>query len=184
MKQRDVAMPTLRACVAAVCLISGAAVSLADTPSDARPPMDGPRGPHGFAPDGGPGPLGAPGRHDTDMFEELRPPPYLRDVKLSDEQSDKIFALLHAASPKFRDQLKAAHKAREALFELGDSSSFDEAKAQSLSQALGSSEGQVSLLHARLDHDIFMTLTPEQRSQIADRKRQEGPPHPRGSASP
>jgi Spy/CpxP family protein refolding chaperone len=118
------------------------------------------------------------------MLGELPPPPYLMGIKLSDEQGDKIFALLHAASPKFRDQMKAARKARDALHELGESSSFDDAKAQSLSQALAASESQLSLLHTRLDHEIFMTLTPEQRTQIADRKRQDMDFHQRGPKSP
>jgi periplasmic protein CpxP/Spy len=184
MKEKDGAMSAFRAFVAAACLVCSAGVSLADTPGDGQPPMDGPRGPYAFGPDGGARPFGPPGGHDPNMLREIPPPPYLRGIKLSEEQGDKIFALLHAASPKFRDQMKAAHKAREALHELGESNSFDDAKAQSLSQALASSESQLSLLHTRLDHDVFLTLTPEQRTQIADRKRQDGAFHPRGPKSP
>lgn len=174
MKKTDGAMPALRALVAAACLVCGAAASFADTPGDGHPQMDGPRGPHAFGPDAGPRPFGPPGGHDPNMLGELPPPPYLTGITLSEEQGDRIYALLHAASPKFREQMKAAHKAREALHELGQSNTFDDAKAQSLSQALASSEGQLSLLHTRLDHEIFMALTPEQRTQIADRKRQDG----------
>jgi protein CpxP len=184
MKDNHNEMPPLRAFVAAACLACAAGVGFADTPNEAHAPMDGPRAPHAFGPDSGPRPFGPPGPRDPSLLSELPPPPYLRDVKLSEEQGDKIFALLHAASPKFRDQMKAEHKAREALHELGESSSFDDAKAQSLAQALASSESQLSLLHTRLDHEIFMTLTPEQRTQIADRKRQEGPLRPVGPAAP
>jgi periplasmic protein CpxP/Spy len=174
MKKTDAAMPAVRALVAAACLVCGAGASFADSPGDGRPQMDGPRGPHAFGPDGGPPPFGSPGGHDPHMLGELPTPRYLMGIKLSEEQGDKIYALLHAASPKFRDQMKAAHKAREALHELGESNTFDDARALSLSQALASSESQLSLLHTRLDHEIFMALTPEQRTQIADRKRQNG----------
>lgn len=174
----------LRAFAAAACVVCGTGTSFADVPSDPHPPMDGPRAPHGFGPDWRPNPFGPPGAHDPSLFGELPPPPYLKDIKLSEEQGDKIFALLHAASPKFRDQMKAAHKAREALHELGESGSFDDAKAQALSQVLASSEGQLSLLHARLDHEIFLTMTAEQRSQIADHRRQDGAFQHKGPSSP
>jgi Spy/CpxP family protein refolding chaperone len=186
MNEMNSAMPTIRAFVAAACLVCGAGLSHADAPGDARPPMDGGREPHAFGPDWAPHAFGPAGAHDPNLLGELPPPPYLHGIKLSEEQGDKIFALLHAASPKFRDQAKTAHKAREALRELGESAAFDDAKAQSLSQALASSEGQLSLLHTRLNHEIFLTLTPEQRTQIADRKRPDGDGafHHKGPAAP
>lgn len=174
MEKRNSALPALRGLLAAACLMCSAGVSFADSAGGAHPAADGPRGPHEFGPDGGPHPPGPFGHPDPNMFGDTPPPPYLRGIKLTEEQGDKIFALLHAASPKLRDQMKAAHKAREALHELGESNSFDDAKAQSLSQALASSESQLMLLHTRLDHEIFMTLTAEQRMQIADGKRRDG----------
>jgi protein CpxP len=118
---------------------------------------------------GGP-PFGPPG--------EDRPPPYLMGLHLSEDQDDKVFAILHAAAPEMRERFKAVRKARESLRELGQS-----AKAASLAQALGAAEGQLALLRARTDRDIFMLLTPDQRTRLAEKPR-DGEPHGKEGAPP
>jgi Spy/CpxP family protein refolding chaperone len=105
---------------------------------------------------------------------EDRPPPYLIGVRLSEDQQDKVFGILHAAAPEMRERSKAARKAREALRELGQSAEYDAAKAASLAQALGSAEGQLALLRARTDREIFVLLTPEQRARVAEGPHAEG----------
>jgi len=129
-----------------------------------------PVGPHGCGQDGsspsvGPffGPQGPLGLSDD------RPPPYLMGLTLSEEQQDKIFAILHAAAPANRDHMKKARKAREALRDLAQSSAYTSEKAAALAQAESAAEAELSLLRARTDHDIFMVLTPEQRAHLSER---------------
>jgi Spy/CpxP family protein refolding chaperone len=111
------------------------------------------------------------------MFAGDRPPPYLMELNLTEDQQDKVFAILHASAPAIRDQFKAVRKAREALHELGHAAQFDSGNAGSVAQALGKAESQLALLHARNDHDIFAVLTDEQRKELADHEHEQGPRH-------
>jgi Spy/CpxP family protein refolding chaperone len=115
-------------------------------------------------------------------FGEDRPPPYLMGVNLSEDQQDKVFAILHAAAPQLREHMKAARKARDALRDLSESSDYDNGKATTLAQAQASAESQLTLLRTRTDHDIYLVLTQEQRTQVAQRQRErhahEGAPPP------
>ncbi len=177
------------AAVAVACVLwSGAFAAPADAPHESRgcgPDGRGPPRPPPMGPEFGP---------------EDRPPPYLIGVSLSEDQQDKVFSILHAAAPEMREHSKAARKAREALRALGESTGYDAGKAASLAQALGSAEGQLALLRARTDREIFQLLTPEQRTRATEGPREaeglrppegwrEGPPHgaegqPHGAEGP
>ena len=99
---------------------------------------------------------------------------------LSEEQHDKLFAIMHAQEPQRRDFEKAARKAREALRELVESDKFDEAKASALAQAEGKAVAALALLRARTDAQVQALLTPEQRKQFQhDGARREARPEPR-----
>jgi protein CpxP len=144
-------------------------------------PAGGPP-PHRSGPEGPgepPGPPGMPGG----MPDELRPPPFLMGLTLSEEQQDKVFAILHAAAPALRDQSKAARKARQALHDLVKSAQFNDATAASLAQAQGRAESQLTLLRTRAEHEVYAVLTPEQTARVSARepewegRRGEGP-HP------
>jgi Spy/CpxP family protein refolding chaperone len=78
-----------------------------------------------------------------------------------------VFAIVHGAEPGLRDQFKAVHKAREALFSLGHSAQYGEAAVAAQAQALGKAETQLALLRTRRDHDIYAVLTPGQQAQAA-----------------
>jgi len=147
----------------------------------AAPPPDGNADGHGAAcdremrgPQGGPmdGRMGGP---PPGMFAGDRPPPYLMELNLTEDQQDKVFAIMHAAAPAVRDQFKALRKAREALHDLGRAAQFDSGNAGSLAQALGKAESQLALLQARNEHDIFAVLTDEQRKDLADHEHEHGP---------
>lgn len=114
------------------------------------------------------------------MFAGDRPPPFLMELNLTDDQQDKVFAIMHASAPAIRDQFKAVRKAREALHDLGRAVQFDSGSAGLLAQALGKAESQLALLQARNDHDIFAVLTDEQRKDLADHEREHGPHHQDG----
>jgi protein CpxP len=152
----------------------------------AAPAPDGKMGGHEGACDmemrglhGGPmeGPLGGP---PPGLFGEDRPPPYLMQLNLTEDQQDKVFAILHASAPALRDQFKAVRKAREALHDLGHAAQFDSANAGSVAQTLGKAEGQLALLRARNEHDIYALLTDEQRTQLADHLHGQGQHRPEG----
>ena len=158
------------------CLVLAIPLSaLAFPPADGKP---GDRGGCDMPMRGSPGPsMGPPG-----FFFGDRPPPYLMGLKLSEDQQDKVFVILHAAAPAMREQGKAVRKARESLHDLGRATSFDSGNAGALAQSLGKAESQLALLQARADHDIYAVLTDEQRKELADRDRErqshphDGPP--------
>jgi len=116
--------------------------------------------------------------------EDFRAPPFLMGLKLTDEQDDKVFAILHAAAPALRDQFKALRKARDALHDLTRSAQYSNDAAASLAQAQGRAESQLALLRTRTDHDIYVVLTADQRKAIDDHERDrdahrgEGPSRP------
>jgi Spy/CpxP family protein refolding chaperone len=169
------------AAAAIACLVGSAAVAgSGDAQKDARACGPGwPAPPRPLGPGFGDGPpLFGPGGED-------RPPPYLRELHLNEDQDDKVFGILHAAAPEMRERGKAARKAREALHELGQSAQYDASKAAALAQALGAAEGQLALIRARADREIFLLLTPEQRERLAEgahdgpERGREGAPPPR-----
>jgi len=114
--------------------------------------------------------------------DEGRPPPFLMDAMLTEDQQDKVFAIMHAAAPALRDQSKAARKARESLHDLVNSAQWSETAAASLAQAEGRAEAQLSLLRTRMDHELYGILTPDQAARVNSRERDweghrgEGPP--------
>lgn len=156
-------------------LLAGCLVLSLSLSAVAMPPPDGKGGGFGPACDMGMrGPAGAPMGPAPGMFGVDRPPPFLRGLKLTDDQQDKVFAIMHAAAPGLRDQFKAVHKAREALHDLGRAVQFDNGNASSLAQSLGNAESQLALLQARADHDIYAVLTDEQRGQVAQHDKDPG----------
>lgn len=104
--------------------------------------------------------------------DEGRPPPYLMDLALTEDQQDKVFAILHAAAPLLREQAKAERKARDALREFTQSAQYDDGHATLLAQAQAKAESQLWLVRTRVDHDVYLLLTTEQRAQITDRQRE------------
>lgn len=101
------------------------------------------------------------------QFGTLHQPPYLMGVTLTEDQQDKVFAILHAAEPALREREKAVRKARDGLRDLGRSAQFDAGSAATLAQALGNAESQLTLLRARADHEVFSVLTAEQKTEIS-----------------
>ena len=164
---------------AATCLVASPLMSLADPPADDRASGAGRCDMGMHAPGRPPGPPGA----------EDRPPPFLMDLDLTEDQQDKVFAIMHAAAPAVRDREKAARKARDALHQLAHAPSFSESSANSLAQAQGTADSQLALLRTKMEHDVYAVLSPEQQSKLTSREKEfdchgrGGPPHdgpPRG----
>ena len=120
-------------------------------PADPMPPGHGGGAPwpqHGFA-----GP------------EEVMPP-MLRGLALTEAQRDKVFAILHAQAPLLREKFKVARGAQEALLALTTSMQYDKARARSLADAGARALGEVSVLRADAEHEIYLALTDAQREQL------------------
>jgi periplasmic protein CpxP/Spy len=95
-------------------------------------------------------------------------PPFLRDLKLTEAQQDKLFALMHKQIPNVREQMKAAFKPMEELRRQASMGQFDADKSRALAEAHGRAVAQMTLIHAELDAKVHALLTPEQRKQFDD----------------
>ena len=108
---------------------------------------------------------------------------FLRGLHLTEAQQDKVFAIMHAAEPQQREQMKIVRKSHEALKALAGSGQFDESKAAALAQSGGQAMAAVALLHARTEAQVMALLTPEQRQQAA-RAHAGRPGGPDGAGGP
>jgi periplasmic protein CpxP/Spy len=142
-----------------LCAVGLALASLAAS-AQATPPMDQPYG-------NPPPPMmnGEPGREPM--------PPFLHGIKLTDEQRDKVFDLMHAQVPAMRSREKELQQSRESLHKLALTSEFDDMKAKLLAESGARIMAEIALMHARTDYQIYRLLTTEQRRQIADRQTRE-----------
>ncbi|MCG2584603.1 Spy/CpxP family protein refolding chaperone [Massilia sp. TS11] len=145
----------LKALSAALMLTMAAAAQAEPGPQGME---HGPRGGPMHGPDG---PMG----HGPRMGEHGPGMPFLHGVKLSDEQQDKVFAIMHAAAPQVHEQEKALKNAREGMHELMRGR-FDEGKAKALAEAEGKAVAALSLARARTHAQVLALLTPEQKQQL------------------
>lgn len=99
------------------------------------------------------------------------PPPFLAGLHLTDEQQDKVFAIVYAAEPAIHEQTKALRKAHEALHDLNEADQFDESKAKSLAEAAAKAESLLTVLRMRTEHQIFALLTPDQKKQLEEHRQ-------------
>jgi periplasmic protein CpxP/Spy len=142
---------------------------MADGPGDCGGPMQM----HGDRrmPDDRRPPDGAPG-----MPGEDRLPPFLHDVQLSDIQRDKIANLMQSQTTDMHEQFKVMHQTQMALHQLSLSDDYSEAKAKTLAEANTASMIRIAQMQARIDHQIYLLLTPEQRTRLQQRKPQRDMP--------
>jgi protein CpxP len=162
----------LTGCLVAACPL----FAIASPPEDA--PFAGGACAMAFHPPGPP--MGPPFMEPPFGAQHL--PSDLMGVSLTEDQQDKVFAILHAAEPALREQEKAMRKARDGLRDLGRSAQFDAGSAATLAQALGKAESQLTLLRVRADHEVFSVLTAEQKTEIShlesERESHRPPGHP------
>ena len=126
---------------------------LARGPGPAGPMLPGPGG-------------GAPWPQHGFAGPEDPMPPMLRGLSLTEAQRDKVFAILHAQAPLLREKFKIARGAQEALLALTTSMQYDKARARSLAEAGARALGEVSVLRADAEHEIYLALTDAQREQL------------------
>jgi len=176
---------TSRRLVAANVFAAGLLLScaaLAQTAASDAPMAPAPHGPgmmgRGPGSGGHMGPHGM-GPHHGGAF-------FLRGLKLTEAQRDKIFAIEYAQMPEAREQRKAIEHARRDLHQMVLSGQYDEARARALTDALGRAVAHEAQLRAQAGAKIMQVLTPEQRKQIGERaaervaelERGEGAPEP------
>ena len=184
----------MRPCLlAASLLLTYPLASLAAPEGDSNGPCSRPE-PHAFgaAPPGAPG----PGESGAGMGPHMElgpgpgmgmgpgfgaPPPFLAGLHLTDEQQDKVFAIVYAAEPAIHEQTKALRKAHEALHELNQADQFDESKVKSLAEAAAKAESQLTVLRMRTEHQIFALLTSEQKKQLEEHRQK---PHEHDDGHP
>lgn len=99
------------------------------------------------------------------------PPRFLEGVTLTDDQHERVFGILYAAVPAIREQAKALHKAREALEELVTTAQYEQGRVATLTDAAAKADSQLAVIRARSHREIYLLLTPEQRVQITERRR-------------
>lgn len=99
---------------------------------------------------------------------------FLRGLRLDETQRDRVFEIVHAQAPALRAQVKALRTARMQLHETSLSGNYDQARAQSLAQAVGQAHAEIARLRAGSMQAIYQVLTPEQRRQIEQRRAQPG----------
>jgi len=102
-------------------------------------------------------------------------PPFLAGLKLTDEQQDKVFAIVYAAAPAMREQAKALRNAHEALHDINASPQYDENRVKGLADSAAKADSQLTVLRVRTEHEIYALLTPEQKKQLEERRREHGP---------
>src|ERR1700722_9835433 len=167
----------VRPCLlAAGLLLTYPLTSLAAPEGDSNGPCNRPE-PHDFhaPPPPGPGPgreMGPEFGFGPGMGPGLGvPPPFLHGLHLTDEQQDKVFAIVYAAAPALREQSKALRKAHEALRDINQSPQYDENRVKGLAETAAKADSQLTVLRVRTEHEIYAVLTPEQKKKLEERRR-------------
>ena len=122
---------------------------------------------------------GEPGGCSTSMFELPPPPvgkhapfpadrlpPYLDGLSLTEAQRVKITDILKTPGDELRAKAEASGKPHEELRQLAFTTDYSEDKAKALVEANASTMAELAILHARMDHAIYETLTPGQQRQV------------------
>ena len=104
-------------------------------------------------------------------------PPFLRDLKLTEAQQDKVFELMHSQMPTMRTQFKAVRKIAEELNHQALSDHYNPTEVKALADTLASAIADMVMLHTAADAKFRALLTPEQRKQ-ADEMRVRFQAHP------
>jgi Spy/CpxP family protein refolding chaperone len=73
------------------------------------------------------------------------------------------------------EQAKALRKSHEALHDINVSPQYDENRVKGLADSAAKAESQMTVLRVRTGHDLYALLTPEQKKQLEERRREHGP---------
>ncbi len=93
----------------------------------------------------------------------------LHGLKLSEEQRDKVFAVLHAQAPQLRANAKQRRSAVRELRTLVLAENYDETRAKALSESLSQAVAADAMIRSRSANEIYQALTAEQRQLVQKR---------------
>lgn len=96
-------------------------------------------------------------------------PPYLRGLKLTEQQEDKIFAIVQAQANAQYQKFKALKAAHQSLQTLAQDGEISPAAARSAADKLGQALADITFLRLQTDSQIRVVLTPEQRDILSKR---------------
>lgn len=128
---------------------------------------------------------GAPGPGAAE--HRMHKPPFLRGVRLTDEQRTQIREILQARHDQMCQRMETVHEAHKELRALTRAPQFDAARAKEIADGSAKAISELEVLRAETDHQIFALLTPEQRRMVDERgperrrpggDRQAPPPPP------
>jgi len=94
-------------------------------------------------------------------------PPRIAQLDLTDEQQDKVFALMHDKAPALFENEKTVRKTMQELQQVAKSDRFDATKAKSLAEAHGKALAELAYLHTVIQAQVWVLLTEAQRKQLS-----------------
>ena len=101
-------------------------------------------------------------------------PPHFRALNLTQDQQDKIFTIMHEQAPAKYALRKQQRENHEAMRLLSQADTFDEARAQQLTDQLARFEKEKAMNHLQTQAKITALLTFEQRQKAREFKMQHG----------
>jgi len=123
--------------------------------------------------EGFPGPhSGHPGPPQGGRLDTVPPAPFLAGLKLSEQQQDSVFKIVHDSASALREAHKALHHAEEELRQSIFAPSWDAEKVRQLSATIGRATADIHVLRANVDFKIYALLTPEQRIEVEIHRKQ------------
>jgi Spy/CpxP family protein refolding chaperone len=107
------------------------------------------------------------GSHPPLPMEISFQPPLPAQLDLTDEQQDKVFALMHDKAPVLFENEKTVRKTRQELQQISRTDRFDAAKARSLAEAHGKALAELTYLQTVIQAQVWAVLTEVQRKQLS-----------------
>jgi len=123
---------------------------------------------------GAPPPPPAAGEH------RMHKPPFLRGVRLTDEQHAQIRAIWQAQRDQVCQRIQSVREAHKALDDLARAPQFDAARAKEIADGSAQAMAELAVIRAETEHKILALLTPDQRRVVDERaaRRRPAPPSP------
>ncbi|QSA96103.1 Spy/CpxP family protein refolding chaperone [Methylococcus sp. EFPC2] len=94
---------------------------------------------------------------------------FLKDLNLTDEQRARIGEIRKAQKEAVRAKFDAVRKRQEDLRNLALSADYTEEKAQALGNEHAKAVADLALERARVEHEIYQLLLPEQQEKLKEK---------------
>jgi len=94
------------------------------------------------------------------------------NLNLTDSQEEKLSKLMDRQKPRLRDNQKLINTHQKQLFELVTNPTFDEAKAEQQTQAIGKAMASNMMIRAETAHQLYQSLDKDQQKKFAEHQDQ------------